>query len=606
MGSAFKSVSRFCSIWVMFGIQNMGSQFTPCASKLSFIQMFSSRTNMLRFYSNLRNLENARILFEEIPEPNLVSWTSMMSSCVHEGQYDNSVHMFSLTCRSGLRPNEFGLSVALKACRIMQEFVVGRFMPNYAKLGFLDNACQMFWNLEEKDNVVSSALLAEYVGGVDRELNFYAMFPSEDSFFGSSLTNMYGNLGMVLDAYKCFHEIECKNKMCYVAILNSLVLNFNDETAIALFSEMRKVGTMSSQSTISYIFGALGNLHLLKQGRVLHSLILSILGDSDSKLCIENAFIEMNAKCGAVDDAKMILKEIIEQKKSSHGQQLCVVSINCDNLSKFSDFFMICSVQNLQSLANSQCLLLFRLVRNYKHLHPIFQLMNPSCRAAKISACDGLAAIEMGKWFHACVIKAGFESHLHVASSIIDMYWYAHNGLGKESVELSSKMEEAGLKPDGITFVAVLTAYSHADLLKKSSTGGRGRGSDRKGTIPLKIQNSKKTCTEHSDMHRATFTVLTMKKHYSRSCASVTAQLTAAGGHVPGFDACLTHLSVFQVYFQFYPLSVSLALVKFCSLIYKRKIEMLVLLWIKLLPNWHQRKFSMMRLSGSGYKSLSC
>lgn len=54
-----------------------------------------------------------------------------------------------------------------------------------------------------------------------------------------------------------------------------------------------------------------------------------------------------------------------------------------------------------------------------------------------------------------------------------------------------------------------------------------------------------------------------MKKYYSRSCAHVTAQLTAAGGHVQGLDACLTHLSVFQFYFKFNPLSFSLALVKF-------------------------------------------
>lgn len=114
-----------------------------------------------------------------------------------------------------------------------------------------------------------------------------------------------------------------------------------------------------------------------------------------------------------------------------------------------------------------------------------------------LSACVGLAAIGMGKWFHAYVIRAGFESHLHVTSSIIDTYckrgsikeacqlfntmedqnlvsWttmisgYAHEGLGREAVELFSKMEEAGMKPDGITFIAVLIACSHhAGLVKE-------------------------------------------------------------------------------------------------------------------------------------------
>lgn len=168
------------------------------------------------------------------------------------------------------------------------------------------------------------------------------------SFLGSSLTNMYGNLEMVVDSYKRFHEIECKNEICYDATINSLVQNSNDETAITLFSETRKVGITPSQSTIIYIFGALGNLHLLRQGRALHSLILTSLGDSDSILYTENALVEIYAKCGAVDDAKMIFKEMIVQNGFSL-TIISVVSINWGSLSKFSGFFMICSVWNLQS-----------------------------------------------------------------------------------------------------------------------------------------------------------------------------------------------------------------------------------------------------------------
>lgn len=52
--------------------------------------------------------------------------------------------------------------------------------------------------------------------------------------------------------------------------------------------------------------------HLLKQGKALHSLILTSLGDSDSKLCTENALIEMYGQCGAVDDAKMVFEEMIK------------------------------------------------------------------------------------------------------------------------------------------------------------------------------------------------------------------------------------------------------------------------------------------------------
>lgn len=57
-----------------------------------------------------------------------------------------------------------------------------------------------------------------------------------DSFLGSSLNNLNSTLGMVLDAYKCCNEVGYKNKTCYGAIINNLVLNLNGETAMAPIS----------------------------------------------------------------------------------------------------------------------------------------------------------------------------------------------------------------------------------------------------------------------------------------------------------------------------------------------------------------------------------
>lgn len=230
---------------------------------------------------------------------------------------NEAVNLFSDMMYSDISPNCFTYSIIIKLCanelnpelgRSIQaqtvkvgfedDVIVGGVLVDaYAKLGFLDDACQMFWNLEEKDNVVWSALLAgfHHVGDAERGLKFYFMFLSEgnkpdpftfasfslcsnseagafgiqmhcsllkygfiiNSVLGSSLTNMHDKLGMVGGAYKCFHEAEYKNEICYNAIINSLILNSNNETAIALFSEMRKVGITPCQSTIRYIFGAL-------------------------------------------------------------------------------------------------------------------------------------------------------------------------------------------------------------------------------------------------------------------------------------------------------------------------------------------------------------
>jgi len=84
------------------------------------------QNNMVRFYGDIGELENAHKLFDEIPRPSLVSWTSLVSCYVYMGQHEMGLSLFRGLCRSKMRPNEFGFSVALKACRVMCDLVMGK------------------------------------------------------------------------------------------------------------------------------------------------------------------------------------------------------------------------------------------------------------------------------------------------------------------------------------------------------------------------------------------------------------------------------------------------------------------------------------------------
>ncbi|XP_024922280.2 pentatricopeptide repeat-containing protein At2g33680 isoform X2 [Ziziphus jujuba] len=599
------------------------------------------QNNIMRFYANHGDLVNAHLLFEEIPEPNLVSCTSLISSYVHDGQYDNGLRMFSLMCRSGFRPNEFGFSVALKACRIMQEFVFGMVIHGqilkcgfescsfcsssilgiYVEWGDVEHAHKFFHGipLGERSEASWNTLIDSYVQMSDpnealnlfREMMHSGVSPNGftygiiiklcanelnpelgrsihaqtvkvgfegDVIVGGALVDVYAKLGLLDDACQMFWNLEEKDNMVWCALLAGF--HHVGDTAkglnyyfMFLSEEMMQVGHMPSQSTVSYILRALANHRMLKQGRALHAYIFTSVSDSDCKMCTGNALIEMYAKCGAVDNAKMVFKAMTVPNEFSWttimsgfcqlGQfeevlrlfrdmlsslsakpsqftvliavQACmklepldggkqvhsyVIKVGFDShpfvesslVSMYSAFkneiqnaFLVFSFMKERDLV-SWCAMITACVQNgyyeeaLKHfsefrIAPNFSV-DESILSSCLSACAGLAAIEMGKWFHACVIKTGFESHLHVASSIIDMYskcgsikeacqlfnktedqnlvtWtamlsgYAHNGLGRESVELFSRMKEAGLKPDSITFVGVLTACSHAGLVEE-------------------------------------------------------------------------------------------------------------------------------------------
>lgn len=115
-----------------------------------------------------------------------------------------------------------------------------------------------------------------------------------------------------------------------------------------------------------------------------------------------------------------------------------------------------------------------------------------------LSACARLGSLEMGDWLHNNIQKHGFSGIISLNNALIDMYaksgnikkaldvfenakdknvitWttvisgLALHGLGIEALEMFSCMESALVKPNDITFIAILSACSHAGLVETGS-----------------------------------------------------------------------------------------------------------------------------------------
>ncbi|KAL5989971.1 hypothetical protein ACLOJK_010866 [Asimina triloba] len=552
------------------------------------------QNNILRMYSNCGDLASARLLFDEMPEPNLVSWTSMLSSYVQHGYAYLGLRLFSLMCQREIRPNDFGLSSAVKACRLTGElamgkllhgsvldlyvkcgnmddacrffegiqlkcealwntlidscienldaegavglfhqmllsetfpscytysilikscpdilsFDVGRFFHGriiktgfekdsflgaalvnvYAKWGAMDDACGVFWKLEEKDEVVWSILLAGFHNSGDAEqgLNFCMRFISEgykldqftittvfnlcsdleipvlglqDSFMSSAIIDMYISFGMMAEAYKVFLDVRDKNQVCFNAMISGFFSESDDRSTIELFLQMRTGGLMPNLSTINYLLGAYANLGMLQSIKALHSLIVKTYGESD--LYLGNSLIEMYGKCQGVIEAAMVFK-----KMNVHNEFSWTAMVSAYNESE-----------------------------RYKEGLELFLDMQSSGLAKPsqfttivvLQACSGLGVLDLGRQMHAYIIKSGFQSNSFVGSALIDMYakcnsqddalqtfslmgeqdlvaWsimiasYARDGNGEEALNLFSKFQSGLLTADHSIFSSCLSA----------------------------------------------------------------------------------------------------------------------------------------------------
>ncbi|KAL6181619.1 hypothetical protein ACLB2K_048270 [Fragaria x ananassa] len=122
---------------------------------------------------------------------------------------------------------------------------------------------------------------------------------------------------------------------------------------------------------------------------------------------------------------------------------------------------------------------------------------NEASLTGVLSACAQAGAVEFGRVLHGLVEKGGFLSFISVSNALLDMYsksgnvemarlvfetmperksvvsWtsmiaaFAMHGYGKEAIQVFRKMEASGVRPDGITFISVLYACSHAGLVNE-------------------------------------------------------------------------------------------------------------------------------------------
>jgi pentatricopeptide repeat protein len=137
-------------------------------------------------------------LFDEMPERDVVAWTTMISGYTHCNEYTQAWSVFVDMVKNGNDPpNAFTISSVLKACKGMKRVFCGRLvhglaikrrfmegfiyvdnalMDMYASCGVgMRDACVVFHDIKEKNVVSWTTLIAGYThrGNGNRALQIF-------------------------------------------------------------------------------------------------------------------------------------------------------------------------------------------------------------------------------------------------------------------------------------------------------------------------------------------------------------------------------------------------------------------------------------------------
>ncbi|GAB2277347.1 hypothetical protein Dimus_012051 [Dionaea muscipula] len=326
-------------------------------------------TDLIKCYSEKGLPEEARKLFDEMPERDVVVWTAMIAGYTTCNCNLSAWMLFSDMLRVGVEPNAFTISSTLKACTGLKSYLYGRLVHGLAVtrglVGFvyvdnalidvyaacsvsMDEASAVFQDIPVKNFVTWTTLISGYThqgdgygalavfrkmlyeqaelspfcisisvracasigaGSFGRQLHAIIIKKRLQSSVPvmNSIVDMYCRCDCLSEASQCFNEMTQKNLITW----NTLVSGYGRSNSIEclhIFTKMDSEGFSPDCFTFTSVVAACADIALLNCGQQLHAGIASRGFNAD--MALANALVDMYAKCGSIVDSRKIFSEM--------------------------------------------------------------------------------------------------------------------------------------------------------------------------------------------------------------------------------------------------------------------------------------------------------
>ncbi|XP_015697813.2 pentatricopeptide repeat-containing protein At5g04780, mitochondrial-like [Oryza brachyantha] len=399
-------------------------------------------TSLVNVYMRCGASGDARRLFDEMPEKNVVTWTALITG-------------YTLNSQPVL-----GLEVFVEMLEL------GRY-PSHYTLGAMLNACSTSYNVD-----------------LGKQVHGYAIKYGAESItsMGNSLCRLYAKLGSLDSALTAFWRIPDKNVITWTTMISACAEEEDYvELGLSLFLDMLMEGVMPNEFTLTSVMSLCGTRLDLNLGKQVQAFYFKI--GCETNLPVKNSTMYLYLRKGETDEAMRLFEQM---------EDVSIITWNA-MISGYAQI-MDSAKDDLQARSRGfQALTIFRDLTRSAMKPDLFTF------SSILSVCSTMMALEQGEQIHAQTIKTGFLSDVVVNSALVNMYnkcgsiqdankaflempirtfvtWtsmisgYSQHGQPQEAIQLFEDMRSAGVRPNEITFVSVLSACSYAGLVEEAES----------------------------------------------------------------------------------------------------------------------------------------
>ncbi|XP_042480557.1 pentatricopeptide repeat-containing protein At5g52850, chloroplastic [Macadamia integrifolia] len=422
--------------------------------KLGLQDHFFLNNLLLSVYAKCFGIKPAQKMFDGMSYKDMVSWTSMISAYVRNGNHEQALELFDQMVISGLVPNEFTFSSVIRSCASLRELEWGtRVQAQIIKYGFESNtvlggalidfyskcdnfleAYEIFTSMDNRDTVSWSTMISSFVQSQrwDQALRLYLQMikvgvpPNEftfvklltaSSFLGldygklihahlllwgvelnlvlkTALVNMYVKCQRMDDALNVSNHTPESDVLLWTALISGYTQAFDLEKAIASFREMETLGVLPSTFTYSGLLTACSSVTALEVGKQLHSRVIKAGLEGD--VSVGNSLIDMYMKCSqSVHNALQAFNEVL-----------------APNVISWTSLVAGFTQRGLQGEA----------FRAFAEMLVVGAEPNCVTLSSILKGCGTTEDLSQVRNLHAYIIKTKADSDIAVGNSLVDAY----------------------------------------------------------------------------------------------------------------------------------------------------------------------------------------
>ena len=428
--------------------------------------------------------------FERNPFQNVVSWTAAISGLVRNGLNFEAMKLFFRLLESGVRPNDVTYTSVLRACGELREFGLGMSVLGLVVISGFEHY------LSVSNSLITLSLR---MGEIDLARRVFDQMEKRDVVSWTAILDVYVETGDLREARRIFDQMPERNEISWSVMIARYSQSGYGNEALKLFSKMVWEGFKPNVSCFACTLSALASLKALSAGINIHGHTIKIGINKD--VFIGSSLIDLYCKCGNPDDGRLVFDLISEKNVVCWNSIVGGYSVN-GRLEEAEELFELIPEKNDVSwatiiagyLENGQS---EKGLEIFNTLLLSGQTPNKSTFSSVLCACASIASLDKGMNVHGKIIKLGIQYDIFVGTALTDMYakcgdigsskqvfermpekneisWtvmiqgLAESGFAEESLMLFEEMERTSeVAPSELMLLSVLFACSHCGLVDK-------------------------------------------------------------------------------------------------------------------------------------------